>query len=523
MPAVITDQFRILNASNFVDTVTGVGGASPTNSFYVTLGLPNATVVGFGRQSDFDDAPPNPVDNINTNNHIGDTTLFAKRVTGKNVRRLIRKVDWTQGTRYEMYRHDYSINNQSPVTKSARLFDANYYVINENFNVYVCIDNGSSGINTTGNASQDEPTFTDLEPSKAGESGDGYIWKFLYTVSPSDIIKFDSTEFIAVPNDWTTTTEAQIQAVRENGDSDVNNNQIKKVYIDKQGGGGYSGGLGQEVDILGDGTGGKVVVDVVGGKITNAIVSSGGKDYTYGIVDLGKINDNVTDHAKLIPIIPPSKGHGFNIYEELGTDRGLCYARFGGDNKDFPVDTQFAQVTLVKNPTSIGTTSVYFNDSYSSMSAIKFPSTTTQNPTVGKVVQQPVTGGTAYGYVASWDKETKVLKYIQDRSLYFDPTNSAVIDQTDYDDVDSRGKVLAFESSPNAVTSDGFSAAIETTFSAGIATVGTKNVDLGVTFTNGLASPEINKGSGTILYIDNRATIKRDSRQKEDIKIILEF
>ena len=523
MPAVITDQFRILNASNFVDTVTGVGGASPTNSFYVTLGLPNATVVGFGRQSDFDDAPPNPVDNINTNNHIGDTTLFAKRVTGKNVRRLIRKVDWTQGTRYEMYRHDYSINNQSPVTKSARLYDANYYVINQNFNVYVCIDNGSSGINTTGNASQDEPTFTDLEPSKAGESGDGYIWKFLYTVSPSDIIKFDSTEFIAVPNDWTTTTEAQIQAVRENGDSDVNNNQIKKVYIDKQGGGGYIGGLGQEVDILGDGTGGKVVVDVVGGKITNAIVSSGGKDYTYGIVDLGKINGNVTDHAKLIPIIPPSKGHGFNIYEELGTDRVLCYARFGGDNKDFPVDTQFAQVTLVKNPTSIGTTSVYFNDSYSSMSAIKFPSTTTQNPTVGKVVQQPVTGGTAYGYVASWDKETKVLKYIQDRSLYFDPTNSAVIDQTDYDDVDSRGKVLAFESSPNAVTSDGFSAAIETTFSAGIATVGTKNVDLGVTFTNGLASPEINKGSGTILYIDNRATIKRDSRQKEDIKIILEF
>ena len=50
---------------------------------------------------------------------------------------------------------------------------------------------------------------------------------------------------------------------------------------------------------------------------------------------LGKINDNVTDHAKLIPIIPPSKGHGFNIYEELGTDRVLCYARFGGSTKIF--------------------------------------------------------------------------------------------------------------------------------------------------------------------------------------------
>jgi len=523
MPAVITDQFRILNASNFIDTVTGIGASDPTNSFYVTLGLPNAEAVGFGRTSNFNDVPPAPIDNINTNNHIGDTTLFGKRVTGKNVRRLIRRVNWTQGTRYEMYRHDYSINSRSPVTQSARLYDANYYVMNENFNVYICIDNGSSGINTTGNASQDQPTFTDLEPSKAGESGDGYIWKFLYTVSPSDIIKFDSTEFIAVPNDWSTSTDAVIQAVRENGDSELNNNQIKKVYIEKQGGPGYIGGLGQEFPILGDGTGGKVVVDVVGGKITNAVVSSGGKGYTYGIVDLGSINGNVTNFAKLVPIIPPSRGHGYDLYEELGTDRVLCYARFGGDNKDFPVDTEFAQVALIKNPTSVGTTSVYFNDSFSSMGALKFPSTTTSNPVVGNKIEQVVSGGTAVGYVASWDKETKVLKYIQDRSLYFDPTNSNVIDQTDYDDVDSKGKVLEFEANSASVISPGFAVAIDTNFNSGITTVGTKNVDLGVTFTNGLAKSEINKGSGTILYIDNRATIKRNSRQKEDIKIILEF
>ena len=521
MPAVVTDQFRVLNASNFVDTVTGVGGANPDNSFYVTLGLPNPTV-GFGRTADWDTKTPNPVDNINRNNHVGDTTLFGKRVTGKNVRRLIRKVDWNQGTRYEMYRHDYSVDSPSPITQSSRLYDARYYVINENFNVYICIDNGSSGINTTGNASQDQPTFTDLEPSKAGESGDGYVWKFLYTVSPSDIIKFDSTEFIAVPNDWTTTNDATIQAVRENGNSDINSNQIKKVFIENQGSN-YSGGLGQEFNILGDGTGGKVVIDVVGGKITNAIVSSGGKGYTYGIVDLGTINQNATPKAKLIPIIPPSKGHGSNIYEELGTDRVLCYARFGGDNKDFPLDTQFAQVGLVKNPTSIGTTSTYFSDSYSSLSSIKFPSTTTQNPTVGTKISQSVTNGTAVGYVASWDKETKVLKYFQDRSLYFDPANSAVTDQTDYVGVSTLGQVLPFESTANPVTASGFSASIETTFSSGITTVGTKNVGLGVTFTNGLATPEINRGSGDLIYIDNRSTIKRNSRQKEDVKIILEF
>ena len=178
---------------------------------------------------------------------------------------------------------------------------------------------------------------------------------------------------------------------------------------------------------------------------------------------------------------------------------------------------------LVKNPTSIGTTSTYFSDSYSSLSSIKFPPTTTQNPTVGTKISQSVTNGTAVGYVASWDKETKVLKYFQDRSLYFDPANSAVTDQTDYVGVSTLGQVLPFESTANPVTASGFSASIETTFSSGITTVGTKNVGLGVTFTNGLATPEINKGSGDLIYIDNRSTIKRNSRQKEDVKIILEF
>ena len=68
--------------------------------------------------------------------------------------------------------------------------------------------------------------------------------------------------------------------------------------------------LGQEMDIIGDGTGAKVRVDVVGGKITNTVVTTGGKGYTYAMVDLGKINSSAAiagTTAHLIPIIPPSK------------------------------------------------------------------------------------------------------------------------------------------------------------------------------------------------------------------------
>ena len=521
MPAIVTDQFRILNASNFV-----AGVSSTTNSFYVCVGLPNPTtqkvggVNAFGRDDNWNTATPNPVDNINNVNHIGDTTTFGKRVTSTNVRRLVRRIDWTKGIKYDMYRHDYSDSNKSPNAKANRLYDSNYYVMNENFNVYICIENGSSGINTTGNSSEDQPIFTDLEPSAAGQSQDGYVWKFLFTVNPSDIIKFDSTEFIALPNDWPTSIDAQIQSVRENGDSDINNNQIKTVYIDQQGAN-YTG-TGGEFDIIGDGSGAKVVVDISGGKIIDTTISNGGKGYTYGMVDLSSINSDALTNstpAKLIPIIPPSKGHGFDLYKELGADRVLIYARFDDSTKDFPIDAKIAQVSLIKNPTSFGTTSIYTGNSFSSVKAVKLD-TFTGTPTVGTKIEQTTgVGNTAVGYIASFDADTKVLKYIQDRSLYFENG----LDQTDFLSVDQKAGRIPFESTNRPIAYSGGSGTVETTFSAGITTVNNANVALGVSFTSGLASPEINKGSGDLLYIDNRATISRGARQKEDIKIILEF
>ena len=70
-----------------------------------------------------------------------------------------------------MYRHDYSALRPSPITNASRLYDANYYVMNSDFRVYICIENGSFGEpgspESKGNVSQDEPTFTDLEPSRA--------------------------------------------------------------------------------------------------------------------------------------------------------------------------------------------------------------------------------------------------------------------------------------------------------------------------------------------------------------------
>ena len=514
MAAIVTDQFRILNASNFIDSVT-----SGNDSYYVFLGLDNPVQDAFGRTTDWNTNIPSPTDNLEYLSHYRDTSLFGKKITYSNIRRLIRKVTWTSNTSYEMYRHDYSIQNPTPNSNSSRLYDSNYYVINNDFRVYICIDNGSSGANLKGGKSQDEPTFTDLEPSAAGTSGDGYIWKYLFSVSPSDIIKFDSTEYVVVPNDWATSTDSQIVSVRENGNSGPTNpNQIKRVHI-ASGGLGYSSGV---VDIFGDGSGGRVSITVnSSGSITSTQVVAGGFGYTWGIVDLGSLRPggSLPNPAKLIPIIPPSKGHGYDIYTELGTDKILIYARFDDLTKDFPTDTKFSQVGIVKNPTTFSSDTVIFTENqYSSLGAIRLSSSFTGTPVIGEEITQTVTGGTARGYVASYDRDTRVLKYFQDRSLYFG--NS--LDQTDRTD---HSIVYNFESTGGSITptSGLYSGSIDTTFSSNKVTVGTKVIDLGVTFTAGLANPEINKKTGDIIYIDNRPLVTRDIRQKEDIKIILEF
>ena len=298
MSAIVTDQFRILNSKNFVDSVQ-----DPNNSYYVFLSLPNPDIVGFGRSETWNSNTPSPIDSLDYLNHVKDTIIFGRKITPNNIRRLIRRVDWNANTIYELYRHDYSVANPSQRTSSYRLYDAEYYVINSDYRVYICIDNGSSPVYPSGRPSQDEPKFVDLEPSRAGESNDGYIWKYLFTVNPSDIIKFDSIDYIPIPNDWETSDNSDIVAIRDSADSLVNYNQIKKVYIESSGNG-YNV-TDSELNIIGDGEDGRVIVDVVAGKINDVIVSSGGRGYTYGRVDLSSINQGAISFAHLIPIIPP--------------------------------------------------------------------------------------------------------------------------------------------------------------------------------------------------------------------------
>ena len=117
------------------------------------------------------------------------------------------------------------------------------------------------------------------------------------------------------------------------------------------------------------------------------------------------------------------------------------------------------------------------------------------------------------------------LKYYQDRSLYYGNFGSSNQDYVGISSLFSNTNTINQFNYSNTVSKvgGGFNGTIYGAFSGIVTTISNKIINLGTEFTNGLSSPEINNKSGDIIYIDNRPLVTRNSRQKEDIKIILEF
>ena len=519
MPAIISDQFRIMNAETFVKSLVGVGNSSK-NTYYTFIGQPNALNSQANGSESWGDGLP-PLDGFKDEMEIKETIISMKRVNEGDARRMVRKKTWQSGTTYEMYRHDYSIYNLSPITNSSSLYDANYYVINEDLKVYICLQNGTDPENTRGRPSVDKPEFVDLEPRPAGTSGDSYVWKYLYTIKPSEIVKFDSIEFIPVPEDWGTIGESI--SIKNN----AIDGKIDILTIDDRGSG-YApfSKTFTNIPILGDGTGGKatIVIDSFG-KVSDAYVSDGGSGYTKGIIQFepgapGIPNDltNSGRIAKFNVIIPPKGGHGYDIYRELGVYRVLIYSRYNTDetNPDTIIGNDFARIGIIKNPTKITSDVEALNISeVSALKALKLTgvaSTLTTYAVDSKITQEISTGTTAIGFVASWNNVTGVLKYYQPVGLATVGVGYKI------NDFSSTGSSLVI----NGATS-GAALSIDTSFSSDNVVINNRTYQLGSNFVAGIASAEYNKKSGEIIYIDNRPPIPRSASQKEDIKIVLEF
>ena len=527
MPAIITDQFRILNAETFTKSFTGIG--TTTNYYYTFLGHPNPKNVSIDDYGDLEwgdtDGTPAPKDSFKEENLYHGSMLFLKRVAATDVRRVVRRYNWELGITYDMYRNNYDLNNKSPQSSSTTLYGSRFFVVNSEFKVYACLNNGTNPEFDTGQKSLTEPNFVDVSPQKVGTGADGYVWKYLFTIPPSDVVKFATDEYIPLPADWGDTSTATVKNAAVRG-------KIEQIIItargsgysikDPAGGSATTTGTVTGVPILGDGVGGFAAISIQGGIVNDITVTNGGTGYTKGLILFN--NANISNlgagtGATFEVIIPPQGGHGDDVYRELGGNRVMVYSKYDTD-PDYVQGVDFSRIGLIKNPIQNKSETEPLDTSTATalgalkLSPVSVGGTTsgTRYPIDGVIKQQVGVGSTAVGYVASWNKDTGILRYYQPVGLTGDTA--------------AGNKLLDFSGTEpiNCSTIEGPALKIDETFdNVNSINTGSKIIELGQTFEKGIAPPDFNRHSGEIIYIDNRAPITRSAAQKEEVKIVVEF
>ena len=485
MPAIITDKFRIHNSEQFQEAFSETSG----NTMYLGIGRPQAFATstrGDGRTNNegTDVAPLTPADNLNAQHFPFDDLMAAKKISASDVTFAVPRRNWTTGTTYDIYRHDYgeyATGTTTAITANggaSTLHDSAFYVLTTARNVYKCLDNDGNTASTV------EPTGTS---TTVLTTADGYKWKYMYTLTASQQANFLSTDFMAVATDSTVSSAAVDGAI-----------DIIKI---KSAGSGGTNGTHTGIAIRGDGTGGVCSVTVAGGVVTAVTVTTAGTGYTFGTVSNAQIvaaGATSLSGAELDVIIPPKGGHGKNAIEELGGFYVMMNTSLegteSGNSGDLTVANDFRKITLIRDPNAGGSAATA--TTLRATKAINL-SGVSGSYVVDEKITQASTG--AVGKVVEWDSSNSILYYIQTRH-----TNEGI---------DTNGNQTAF-SGTNTVTGAGGA--------TGTPTTSTSTID-NVSFTSGYSASEIDHDSGDILYIENRAPITRAADQTENIKLVIEF
>lgn len=486
--AILTHNFRVSAASGFCSTLN-------TDNIYLVFARPqnwaNTLSTNFDDQiagTVSDTNVPNPVDNTLNEAALWRDALAALKLNSTNAKVCIPKHNWGYGNRYDMYRHN--ISSASPTENN------NYDLSNSNFIVYVtstgcvykCLFNGRSAITTTGTVSTVQPTTTGTAPQ---QTADGYVWKYLYTISAAD-------------GDFVT---ANYIPVTVNATSVSSINGIDIITVEGAGSA-YTGTPG--VVIYGDGTSATATAtaNTSTGKITGITVTNPGSGYTWAKVVLTGGGTPTTANA--IAVIAPLGGHGSNLMYETHAHNVMIAATVSGyEQNDFPVNQDFRTVALVKNPRQYSNTTGW---RVTSNTGTLFTSSTgritrtlvmNNNAVNSQMAQNDVLTGSnslATGLFVFQSSGTVRLEYIQ-------PINADVpasIDNTRIDTVGTRN-LYQFNTSDTITGNFGYSQLINS--STGITSV----------------LPEIQPYTGQLLYLDYRQRVSRSAGQNEKINIVINF
>ena len=307
MPNIVTNKFKISNAKSFLDSYT----VSGENTLYMFLAKPDPWGEG--------DFPPDPQDSQQNYSKTWDEIVSLKRIVPTNMVNVIKRINWEAQTIYAEYDHE-----------DTELLTKNFYVINRDFDVYKCIDN------VGGSASTVEPTGKSLN---IFTTSDSYKWKYLYTVSTSDKLKFLTDNWMPVR------TNTDVATVAKDG-------AIENIKI-------YNGGLDysifSKVAIEGDGINANISAKQNLGVIYDFVYTNVGSNYRFANAYISD-NQGTGRLANIKAILSPVNGHGYDPVSELGAYYVMLNvkAEYNEGYGDFPTGFSFRKVGIVKNPMQTG-------------------------------------------------------------------------------------------------------------------------------------------------------------------------
>ena len=312
MASLVTSKFRVHNAQQFAEAFS----ETSNTVMYLFIGK-NTTFPN-------DNSPPTPVNSTANIEYTPWRDMYAaKRITTSDVTHAIDRYDWTSGTVYDQYDD-----------QDTDLLEDDFYVMTDEYNVYKCLFNASATASTT------KPTGVSTSPFTAA---DGYIWKYMYTVTTAKALKFLTNDYIPV------------QTLASDGGEDQWDVQTAAVDVGihvvkvTAGGSGYA--TAPAVTITGDGTGATANSTITANAVTSVTITAAGTGYTRASVSFA------SGAAAATAIISPKGGHGSDAVEELGGKFIMLNVRLDGtESNTFSTANEFRQVGIVRDPYLYGTT-----------------------------------------------------------------------------------------------------------------------------------------------------------------------
>lgn len=456
MPATITDTLRQQIARDFFERFE-----QQTHNYYV----------GIGRSQPWDSSEtvPTPVNSFSEVLKLRNALQSIKKV--KSTSLVVPRNNWSNGAIYSAYDNTADGYPTQP-----------YYVKNDNNQVYVCLEVGRNRLGVA-QPSTVEPTGSN---NSSFRTADGYVWKFMYTISGSRQEQFQSSNFMPVQKQGEIDSNSTgIQIKQKSVQDSAVGGQILSVAL-TDGGTGYTSI--PTLTIAGNGTDAKFVVDIDSAagivsriRVKDSAHPSGpgttanlahGNGYTVAYIT---ISGGGGTGAKARAILPFSdSGVGADTRVDLKSSSVMFHTLLEGNDSDFLLGQDFRQVTLFKDPLNRAGAKLTSNTA-SCLDYMRL-SSTLASFTKDKIIEGQTTFARAYIDDIDSDK----IYFHQDAETGF----AAFLD----------GEIISETTGPGQGIID-----------------------------SALILSEVDRRTGDILYIDNRAPIERTAAQAEDIKIILQF